>query len=1291
MLKKTILLMTACLLSVLPTAADGVDIAYTINMVLGTDNPRTTHSIIDADVVASQKAVGVTASLLGAIVYNSATLELTAPEGCIMQTSGTVNPGYLTISSGSNSASFGNENYSFWSARNMLEMSVGGGTVEMSGTVMVYNSQNITSEELLRVFLEHGESPKRLKLVADITLTQAAIINNGENIEIDLNGHTISRSLTAADIDGHVFWVKEGGTLTITDTTEGGGGTITGGWAYNGGGINVGSGGTLYLKGGVITDCKSRDTGGGVRNNGTMVMTDGLITHCSSQDCGGIYNGAGATLVFGDPGHISETGNTISYCTSNQGGGGLVNYGKCTIYGGTIHQNTAASNGGAIWNGKDSNGDNDGKMEIWGGGINNNTAGTAGGGIYNQAKGTLDIYGVNMAGNTSPDGGGIYNATEGSNKGQLHITEGTIKNNTVTTHGGGGVTNYGDMSMTGGAISGNTCGGNGGGIWVGTNATLQMQGNPVVKGNRSGTTANNVYLSSGRKIKVSNAFSDGAEIHLTSADGDSKKLTENYYEKHTGTTNAEEFFHYDDTAYGLAVFDGELARLPYVASVTYIDKDGDTQTKDKCLDFSKFGTPDTNDAWMGGDGWYVVSSNITFNSSLLKLIGDMHIVLANSKTLTAKAGIYVPLAAELSIYAQTNKDNASVGKLVASSSATAAIGGSVIDGSCGPINIYGGCITATGGGAAAGIGGGIYNTFTSIDIRRAKVSATGGKLGAGIGAGGDTYINERMWEHDVQHPTQRVDVAPIIYNASISILDSDVTATGGDGGAGIGGGAMGYFLGTVNIENSTVAATGTFFADGKGDHGSGAGIGSGCMGSCYLFRFPQATPMERYATINIKSSTVTATGGDYAAGMGGGTQCDNVPEIDPDTYEGTDLPKYQGGGAIVKVESGTVTVRAGTDAEGIGHGGMIGSYTGKPTSGKLEIYDGARVRTGVNVTYPVTADSRIVCLRHSATGIIEPCDHTNNVPGVSAKYIVDGLFHSDCEYCMAESKRTAHSFSNKTGQCADCGLISLPNDADNEARLEYWLEHDTYSHDFVLTGRTLYKDGSWNTLCLPFNTGYEKNPDGPFNEYPLTGATAMVFSSAAFDGQQGQLTLNFEDRGSEQNGYVMQACLPYLVKWDGDNDLVNPVFRSAKLDAYSTPIGYKQPETESNFYVTFKGTFKPCIWEENPYVLYLGAENNLYYPSPRATVNAFRAYFELEGIKAGNPEAPEPDFIRSFRLNFGDGEETGIEEVEMQQQERENRETAKQQSLYTLGGQRLYAKPTKPGIYVTRGRKVLVK
>ena len=45
----------------------------------------------------------------------------------------------------------------------------------------------------------------------------------------------------------------------------------------------------------------------------------------------------------------------------------------------------------------------------------------------------------------------------------------------------------------------------------------------------------------------------------------------------------------------------------------------------------------------------------------------------------------------------------------------------------------------------------------------------------------------------------------------------------------------------------------------------------------------------------------------------------------------------------------------------------------------------------------------------------------------------------------------------------------------------------------------------------------------------------------------------------------------------------------------------------------------------------------------------------------------------------------------MQQQERENRETTKQQSLYTLGGQRLDGKPTKPGIYVTRGRKVLVK
>jgi len=56
--------------------------------------------------------------------------------------------------------------------------------------------------------------------------------------------------------------------------------------------------------------------------------------------------------------------------------------------------------------------------------------------------------------------------------------------------------------------------------------------------------------------------------------------------------------------------------------------------------------------------------------------------------------------------------------------------------------------------------------------------------------------------------------------------------------------------------------------------------------------------------------------------------------------------------------------------------------------------------------------------------------------------------------------------------------------------------------------------------------------------------------------------------------------------------------------------------------VTFQGTYQPAsIYEDGTekHNLYLGTENNLYYPTTAGiTVNAFRGYFRLKnGLTAG--------------------------------------------------------------------------
>ncbi len=104
------------------------------------------------------------------------------------------------------------------------------------------------------------------------------------------------------------------------------------------------------------------------------------------------------------------------------------------------------------------------------------------------------------------------------------------------------------------------------------------------------------------------------------------------------------------------------------------------------------------------------------------------------------------------------------------------------------------------------------------------------------------------------------------------------------------------------------------------------------------------------------------------------------------------------------------------------------------------------------------------------------------------------------------------------------GPIVLADDADNTTAIS---DAASLGEPCIvrLQGRTLYTDGDWNTLCLPFAVS-------DFTGTPLEGATVMTLGSSAFS--NGTLTLNFEDATS------IEAGKPYIVKWDdGANVTIN--------------------------------------------------------------------------------------------------------------------------------------------------------
>ena len=226
----------------------------------------------------------------------------------------------------------------------------------------------------------------------------------------------------------------------------------------------------------------------------------------------------------------------------------------------------------------------------------------------------------------------------------------------------------------------------------------------------------------------------------------------------------------------------------------------------------------------------------------------------------------------------------------------------------------------------------------------------------------------------------------------------------------------------------------------------------------------------------------------------------------------------------------------------------------------------------------------------------------------------------------------------------------------------------------TLTGRTLYKNGEWNTLCLPFDVA-------DISSSPLAGATVKEFTDVSFDKSTGTLTLTFADATSIEAGHA------YLIKWGsgnnlGSSDLVfNGVTLAKDLRDDEITVDDKGSAT-----VTFMGTYKKLSYSaDDKSILFLGTGNKLYYPQNGATIGAQRGYFKLNGMTAGDNTISG---ARTFVLDFGDDDNTtGVIELKDGKME----ELKFFDSWYSLDGKHLSGKPTTRGIYINNGKKIIIK
>lgn len=205
----------------------------------------------------------------------------------------------------------------------------------------------------------------------------------------------------------------------------------------------------------------------------------------------------------------------------------------------------------------------------------------------------------------------------------------------------------------------------------------------------------------------------------------------------------------------------------------------------------------------------------------------------------------------------------------------------------------------------------------------------------------------------------------------------------------------------------------------------------------------------------------------------------------------------------------------------------------------------------------------------------------------------------------------------------------------------------------VTLKRTFYKDGEWNTLCLPF---------------------AVADAKTAFDNAE---LREVDTKNSHDNTIVfkeattIEAGKPYLIKWAKTPnevcDFVN-TFEGVTLVATATPV-------KVNDAITFTGFYNKATADKlGASVAAIGAGNKLFKVTS-GEMKGFRAAFVL------NPATP----AAGIKVVI-DGTTTGIEDLVVDGVKANGR-------VYNLNGQYVgnSLNGLQPGIYIQNGKKVVVK
>ena len=754
----------------------------------------------------------------------------------------------------------------------------------------------------------------------------------------------------------------------------------------------------------------------------------------------------------------------------------------------------------------------------------------------------------------------------------------------------------------------------------------------------------------------------------------------------------------------ISVSTAHLASTGQPVPVAYVDADGTLHDGDNAAQAVALDGSETSLGTNGQETWYFVGlENVNFDHGIgTAWTGTVNIILANGCTMNVGSssspiednGIWCGQSS-LSIYGQSLAA-ATAGHLNIYTDGYAGIGskdynqysGNVsisTDGSgsyCfynfGDININGGTITANASGGHA-----LYTYDGDININGGTVNVND------IAVDGNGTIT-LGWNK----PTDRISITASSYYGTVQVASGKKLHNG----SGFLGGTLGDPAADVNGKALRPAATATYTtADGNAAtadaillDGSDNSLPAGNYLATGTLNYTHGITLTGNVTLiladnchmNVGTSgegriegkgidgpdpdtgglhdlTITSeslgdnmgainiyTTGSNNAGIRSGALTINGGNITADT-NGKSAIALNAGGTLT-INGGTVSATtAGTTAHAIAAAGNF-NYNGGNVTATAPNANAIRADVG-NYTFSWRTPADRITI--GATGLYATAVKT----ATFTRLFTDATGN----YYGATLTGTALNALKGVTLTGTTQLV-LDDTKDNTARI--LAASGKTGLDVKLAARTLYKDGAWNTLCLPFAV------DLTDENGPLYGATAKTLTDATMTGTH--VTLTF----SETPVTTLEAGKPYIIKWDGDgtDNIVEPVFTGVTVVSSSAA---DRTITKADGHVKFIGYYDPFTIDTpaNDDIYYMTADNTLKHTGKQRTLKACRAYFQFSENIVNS--------AREFVLDFGD-ETTALTLVNSEQ-------GIVNSGVYDLQGRKV-SNPSK-GLYIRNGKKVVIK